>query len=179
MPVFPDVGSRIVCPGASAPRSSASSIRARATRSLTDPVGLWDSSLAQMRTPGLGERRLSSTSGVLPIAWMMSPYRPPHGRFCSSCAIASGSVVASGNVVERRIEGAETLPLLPVRLDPPAHGVYPTGGAHARRDGLGRVREHASRDAAEQRGAVGGALLDREPLDRQLEHGGDDPQPQL
>jgi hypothetical protein len=46
---------------------------ARATRSFTDPVGLWFSSFAQMRTPGLGERRLSSTSGVLPIAWTMSP----------------------------------------------------------------------------------------------------------
>ena len=73
MPVLPDVGSRIVWPGAIAPRSSASSIIARATRSLTEPVGLCDSSLAQMRTPGLGESRLSSTSGVLPIAWMMSP----------------------------------------------------------------------------------------------------------
>ena len=73
MPVLPEVGSRIVWPGRIAPFSSASSISARATRSLTEPVGLWDSSLAQMRTPGLGERRLSSTSGVLPIAWTMSP----------------------------------------------------------------------------------------------------------
>ena len=73
MPVLPEVGSRIVWPGAIAPFSSASSISARATRSLTEPVGLCDSSLAQMRTPGLGESRLSSTSGVLPIAWMMSP----------------------------------------------------------------------------------------------------------
>ena len=81
MPVFPDVGSRIVCPGAISPFSSASSISARATRSLTDPVGLWDSSLAQIRTPGLGLRRLSSTSGVWPMAWTMSPYRPPQGLF--------------------------------------------------------------------------------------------------
>jgi hypothetical protein len=73
MPVLPEVGSRIVWPGRIAPFSSASSIRARATRSLTDPVGFWDSSLAHRRTPGLGDRRLSSTSGVLPIAWMMSP----------------------------------------------------------------------------------------------------------
>ena len=73
MPVLPEVGSRMVWPGAIAPRSSASSISERATRSLIEPVGLWDSSLAQMRTPGLGERRFSSTSGVLPMAWMMSP----------------------------------------------------------------------------------------------------------
>ena len=71
--MLPDVGSRIVWPGRMAPRSSASSIIARATRSLTEPVGLWDSSLAQMRTPGLGDSRLSSTSGVLPIACTMSP----------------------------------------------------------------------------------------------------------
>ena len=73
MPVLPEVGSRIVWPGRIAPFSSASSISERATRSLTEPVGLWDSSFAQIRTPGLGERRLSSTSGVLPIAWTMSP----------------------------------------------------------------------------------------------------------
>ena len=73
MPVLPDVGSRIVWPGWIAPFSSASSISERATRSLTEPVGLCDSSFAQMRTPGLGERRLSSTSGVLPMAWTMSP----------------------------------------------------------------------------------------------------------
>src|SRR4051794_37190686 len=63
------------------PRSSASSISARATRSLTEPVGLNDSILAHRRTPGLGLRRRSSTSGVLPIACTMSAYRPPQGRF--------------------------------------------------------------------------------------------------
>ena len=73
IPVLPEVGSRMVCPGAMSPRSSASSIMARATRSLTEPVGLRDSSLAQMRTPGVGDRRFSSISGVLPIDWMTSP----------------------------------------------------------------------------------------------------------
>src|ERR1700761_842824 len=93
MPVLPEVGSRIVCPGRIRPFSSASSIIARATRSLTEPVGLRDSSLAQSRTPGFGLRRFSSTSGVWPIAWMMSPYRPPQGLFSRrSAAIASGSV---------------------------------------------------------------------------------------
>src|SRR6185369_5020070 len=67
MPVLPEVGSRIVCPREIAPFSSASSISERATRSLTEPVGLWDSILAQMRTPGFGDRRGSSISGVLPI----------------------------------------------------------------------------------------------------------------
>ena len=73
MPVLPEVGSRIVWPGRIRPFSSASSISARATRSLTEPVGLCDSSLAQIRTPGFGLSRLSSTSGVWPIDWMMSP----------------------------------------------------------------------------------------------------------
>ena len=73
MPVLPDVGSRIVWPGRIRPFSSASSIMLRATRSLTEPVGLNDSILAQMRTPGLGVRRRSSISGVLPIAWTTSP----------------------------------------------------------------------------------------------------------
>jgi hypothetical protein len=68
IPVFPDVGSRIVWPGPIRPRSSASSIIARATRSLTEPVGLRDSSLAQIRTPGLGLSRFISISGVCPIA---------------------------------------------------------------------------------------------------------------
>ena len=45
----------------------------RATRSLTEPVGFWDSSFAQIRTPGFGLNRLSSTSGVFPIAWTRSP----------------------------------------------------------------------------------------------------------
>jgi hypothetical protein len=40
MPVLPDVGSRMVWPGRISPRSSASSIIERATRSFTDPVGL-------------------------------------------------------------------------------------------------------------------------------------------
>jgi hypothetical protein len=40
MPVLPEVGSRTVCPGAISPSSSARSISDRATRSLTEPVGL-------------------------------------------------------------------------------------------------------------------------------------------
>src|SRR5688500_6086835 len=70
----------MVCPGATAPRASASSISERATRSFTEPVGLWLSSFAQMRTPGFGESFFSSTSGVCPIASIVSPYLPPHGR---------------------------------------------------------------------------------------------------
>ena len=71
--MLPEVGSRIVWPDDSAPRLSASSISARATRSFTEPVGLRDSSFAQIRTPGFGERRGSSISGVLPIDCTTSP----------------------------------------------------------------------------------------------------------
>src|SRR5581483_8120062 len=47
-----------------------------------------------MRTPGRGERRFSSTRGVCPIAWTMSPYLPPHGRLSRR-----GSIIASKSVV--------------------------------------------------------------------------------
>src|SRR4051794_29872670 len=49
-----------------------------------------------MRTPGFGEKRFSSTRGVLPIAWTMSPYFPPHGRLSRR-----GSIIASESVVRR------------------------------------------------------------------------------
>src|SRR3954469_24195327 len=87
MPVFPEVGSRIVCPGWIAPLASASSIMYFATRSLTDPVGLRPSSFAQRRTSGLGVSRGSSTSGVLPIASRTFSKWPPQGR------LRSGSVL--------------------------------------------------------------------------------------
>ena len=55
---------------------------------------------------------------------------------------------------------------------------------------MSRTRTHAATascasandargDAAEQRRAVGRALLDRRPLERDAEHRGDDPQPEL
>jgi hypothetical protein len=69
----PDVGSRTVWPGAIAPSASADSIIALATRSFTEPVGLRPSSLAKMRTSGLGDNRGSSTSGVLPTASIRLP----------------------------------------------------------------------------------------------------------
>src|ERR671911_1815702 len=46
-----------------------------------------------MRTPGFGLRRRSSTSGVLPIAWTMSPYFPPHGLLSRRGSSTSESVV--------------------------------------------------------------------------------------
>ncbi len=68
MPVLPEVGSRIVQPGVSRPSFSACSIMCRAGRSLTEPVGLRSSSLAQIRTSGAGDSRGRRTRGVLPTA---------------------------------------------------------------------------------------------------------------
>src|SRR4051794_31632484 len=67
IPVLPDDDSTSVAPGVSRPSFSASSTMALAARSFTDPPGFWPSSLAQMRTLGLGESADTSTSGVLPI----------------------------------------------------------------------------------------------------------------
>jgi hypothetical protein len=41
-------------------------------RSLTEPVGFIPSSFARIRTPGFGESRSISTSGVWPIAASIS-----------------------------------------------------------------------------------------------------------
>ncbi len=68
MPVLPLVGSRMVQPGVRRPSFSACSIMCSAGRSLTEPVGLRSSSLAQMRTSADGESRGRHTSGVLPTA---------------------------------------------------------------------------------------------------------------
>jgi len=66
IPVFPEVGSRMVAPRASTPSFSACSTMKKAARSLTDPVGFRSSSLAHSRTSGAGDSRGSPTSGVPP-----------------------------------------------------------------------------------------------------------------
>src|SRR4051795_8150417 len=66
-----------------------------------------------MRTPGLGDRRFSSTSGVLPIASTISPYLPPHGllsRSGPSTASESVAMVGSGERVRSRaVKGGRVL----------------------------------------------------------------------
>src|ERR1700710_1617373 len=107
MPVLPEVGSRIVCPGSIAPSASAFSIIERATRSFTEPVGLWPSSLAKIRTSSFGERRLSSTRGVLPIDSTTSPKRPPQGLFkTGSGAMALPGPPTSESVARAGVRGA-------------------------------------------------------------------------
>src|SRR3954454_12666208 len=75
MPVFPLLDSRIVWPGRRSPRFSASSTMDSATRSFTLPPGFCPSSLARIRTFGLGLIPLTSTSGVLPIRPRAESYR--------------------------------------------------------------------------------------------------------
>src|ERR687892_1247346 len=56
-----------------------------------------------MRTPGLWLKRRNSTSGVLPIAWTMSPYLPPQGRVSSPGSNTSESVVRCRAVLEGNV----------------------------------------------------------------------------
>src|SRR5919106_2440711 len=56
-----------------------------------------------MRTPALGLRRRSSTSGVLPIAWTMSPYLPPHGLLSRRGSSTSESVVRCRAVFDGQV----------------------------------------------------------------------------
>src|SRR6476620_3814992 len=74
MPVLPLVASTTVWPGASAPLRSAASITARAMRSLTEAIGLKDSSLAYTLTPA-GASFPRRTRGVLPIVSNIVSYR--------------------------------------------------------------------------------------------------------
>ena len=75
MPVFPEVGSRMVFSGVSSPDARAASIIRFAMRSLSEPLGFCPSSLPHSRTPGFGLIRGRPTSGVSPMASRMSPYR--------------------------------------------------------------------------------------------------------
>ena len=85
MPVLPEVGSiTVVTPGRMAPRSSASRTIASPMRSLTDDIGLKDSSLSTTSPWSPCWRRCSRTSGVWPmvstmLSWMRDmrgPFRP-------------------------------------------------------------------------------------------------------
>ena len=73
MPVLPLVGSMMMVPGLIFPSRSAASIIARPMRSLTLPSGLRFSSFAAIVAPALPAMRLSRTSGVWPMHWVMSP----------------------------------------------------------------------------------------------------------
>jgi hypothetical protein len=79
IPVFPLVGATSVPPGRSKPSCSASSTRAAATRSLTLPLGLRDSSLTATRPGSPAASRRSSSKGVCPTPSVMDRLRRPLG----------------------------------------------------------------------------------------------------
>src|ERR671919_2028440 len=56
-----------------------------------------------MRTPAFGLKRRNSTSGVLPIAWTMSPYLPPHGLLSRRGSSTSESVVRCRAVFDGQV----------------------------------------------------------------------------
>src|SRR5664279_535044 len=117
IPVLPDVGSRMVAPGARSPADSAASIIASAGRSLTEPVGLRSSSLAQRRTSGDGESRGSPTSGVPPTESISESKRtrgPGRSGGPARDRGQDGDVVA---VADRRGQPAEETDVLVVEVD--------------------------------------------------------------
>ncbi len=73
MPVLPLVGSISTAPAAILPASSRSSIMATPIRSLTEPTGLKNSSLASTRALAAysADKRGSPTSGVSPMVSMI------------------------------------------------------------------------------------------------------------
>ena len=100
MPVLPDDGSRMVWPGRSRPCFSACSIIALAMRSFTDPNGFCISSLARIRTLGLGDRLETSTIGVLPIrSSTLSATRSRRGGPGGRALERSGTVIVTCNLL--------------------------------------------------------------------------------
>src|SRR5687767_12556546 len=113
MPVFPEDGSRIVWPGCRTPSASAVSIMLRAMRSFTDPPGFMPSSLARMRTAGLGLSWLTSTSGVLPMASRIEP-RTAKGPLAAGDGGEDGDHVG---VLDRRGQLVEEAHVVVVAVD--------------------------------------------------------------
>src|SRR3954451_6293866 len=99
MPVLPDDDSMIVQPGVTTPSFSASSIMVLAARSFTEPPGFWPSSLARMRTFGLGLSSLTSRSGVLPIRSRTLAKEATCGRLPSRLDGAAGHGRQDGDLV--------------------------------------------------------------------------------
>src|SRR5215218_3320495 len=110
MPVLPDVASSRIESGLRRPLASRSSTSARATRSLTDPVGLAASSLAKRRTAGFGESLEISTTGVPPIDSTSPPYRPRRS--------VAGAVISAARAAGDRREQSDLVTRLDGRLEP-------------------------------------------------------------
>src|SRR6266568_1977587 len=126
MPVFPDVGSRMILSGVSEPSASACSTILLAMRSLSEPVGFEPSSFAHSLTLGFGDRRGMPTSGVLPMASRMSFARmrgdyprtvtTDPGTYCS--APGDGGEDRHGvAVLDVRLQRPEVADVLVVHVD--------------------------------------------------------------
>ena len=154
MPVLPEVGSRIVWPGAIAPFSSASSIIERATRSLTEPVGLWDSSFAQMRTPGFGREALELDQRRVADRLRRCRRSAPAGSRPLFVEVSAGPAGPSLHevVAERRCAGG-----------PPTRHP-PTRSAPDERSALGRVGAHAEPVRESRPPAIAGRITSVSPL---------------
>gem|GEM_PF-2780885 len=76
MPVLPEVGSTTITsfPGPRVPALSACSIMARAMRSFTDRIGLYDSSLTHTSADPSSASLFNRTRGVLPMVSRMLLY---------------------------------------------------------------------------------------------------------
>src|SRR5581483_2852496 len=160
MPVLPDVGSSSSRPGSSSPAASAASIIASATRSLIEPVGFWPSSFAYRRTEGFGERRRSSTSGVLPT----SSRREPAVRRLEPTG-HGGEEDHSGAVVDRGVEPVERPDVLALEVD--VHERSDLVVLDELRPEPGEARHQVVEELA-HRAAVGGHLADAADLAAQL-----------
>src|SRR4051812_50061612 len=114
MPVLPLVGSSSSRPGSSSPEASASSIIFFATRSLIEPVGFCPSSFAKICTPFFGERRGSSTRGVLPIS---SRTEGGSGPGATRATRHRGEQEQPRARRDRRLQPAQPAPAPPVQGD--------------------------------------------------------------
>src|ERR1043166_6479210 len=94
VPVLPEVGSTIVPPGRKSPACSAASIMASPMRSLTEPPGLRNSTLATIGVRVSAPSRDRRTSGVRPTASRMvsriSPGTPGAYGFCLTVMLPAG-----------------------------------------------------------------------------------------
>src|SRR3990172_2227344 len=158
IPVLPEVGSTTVSPGFSRPSRSASSIMARAMRSLTLPPGFTDSSFPRtMAHPDLTSRR-SGTSGVSPMsssaldtnrAMLMSPQA--WVRACPVARLPARPIAAPPSPRGSDLVGD---PLFGLRPDPVAD-IRQRRVIHNSRDGV----PHLGPDIAECAGGLLGTML--------------------
>src|SRR5687768_16096833 len=114
MPVLPEDGSMIVRPGTRSPSRSAAASMARAMRSFTEPAGFWPSSLARIRTFGLGLSWLTSTMGVSPIRSSTEAWTAMIGASAAGHSRQDGDLVA---LLERGVELAQEADVLVVDVD--------------------------------------------------------------